>query len=250
MGIGQDTFGLTKKDYSEKLTRIINNHRASSKLVGEPAEFVLRSCRLSPQYDKLANDPEVVVYLKNIEIAAGRKVKMIVLERKGSQQPVPKAKLVDFLFPPRKMACTATPEEKHYNTVKCSMRLAVTCQLKAYRDSVSLPIICALTGKKIRPGMRTDTDHIGTTFSEIADSFIAMKGLKYTDIVLKGPPTAKVFKDEILWQEWVHYHLAKARYALVCASANRSKGSDGYRTPTDLYGTFSAEDPESLSLDF
>jgi hypothetical protein len=250
MTLGQDTFGLTKKDYSEKLTRIINNHRASSKLVGEPAEFILRSCRLSSQWGKLAKDPAVVVYLRNIDISNGRKVKMISLERGSTRQPVPKAKLLDILYPPKKMACTATVEEAHYNKVKSSMRLAIHYQLKAYRDSIELPIICSLTGKKIRPGMRTDTDHIGTTFSEIADSFISMKGLKYTDIVLKGPPTAKVFKDEVLWQEWTHYHLAKARYALVCASANRSAGAKGYRTPTELYGTFSTEDPESLSLDF
>ena len=123
-------------------------------------------------------------------------------------------------------------------------------QLKAFRDSCQLPIICLLTGKKIRPGMKTDTDHIGTTFSEIADSFISMKSLKYTDIVLTGPPTAKVFKDKVLWQEWIQYHLEKARYALVCASANRSKGCGDYVTPPELTGSFATEDPESLSLDF
>jgi hypothetical protein len=175
---------------------------------------------------------------------------MISLERGSTRQPVPKAKLLDILYPPKKMACTATVEEAHYNKVKSSMRLAIHYQLKAYRDSIELPIICSLTGKKIRPGMRTDTDHIGTTFSEIADSFVAMKGLKYTDIVLKGPPTAKTFKDEVLWQEWVHYHMAHARYALVCASANRSKGSDGYRTNPELLGSFAAETEEDLSLDF
>ena len=103
MTIGQDTFGLSKKEYSEKLSRIITNHRASSKIIGEPAEFVLRSCRLSPQWQKLATDPEVVVYLRNIDTAGGRKVKMISLERGGTKQPVPKAKLVDFLYPPKKM---------------------------------------------------------------------------------------------------------------------------------------------------
>jgi hypothetical protein len=113
-----------------------------------------------------------------------------------------------------------------------------------------LPIVCSLTGKKIRPGNRTDVDHIGVTFSEIADRFVEVKGLKYTDIVLKGPPTGKVFKDEALWQEWTQYHLQHARYALVCASANRSKGSDGYKTDANLYGSFKSEDPESLSLDF
>jgi hypothetical protein len=250
MTIGLDTFGLTKKEFTEKLTRIISNHRASSKLVGEPLEFVLRACKLTEQWGKLASDPEAVAYLRNIDIAGGRKVKMISLERGTTKQPVPKAKLLDTLYPPKKMACTATVEESHYNKCKGAMRNAIHYQLKSYRDSVNLPIICSLTGKKIRPGQRTDVDHIGCTFSEIADSFIEMKGLKYTDIVLKGPPTAKTFKDEVLWQEWTHYHLAKARYALVCASANRSKGSDGYRTNPDIIGSFAAETEEDLSLDF
>jgi hypothetical protein len=250
MTIGLETFGISKKEFTEKLSRIITNHRASSKLVGEPQDFVLRACRLTDQWGKLAHDPEVVVYLRNIDTAGGRKVKMISLERGGSRQPVPKAKLLDTLYPPKKMACTATVEEAHYNKVKGAMRNAIHYQLKSYRDSVNLPIICSLTGKKIRPGQRTDVDHIGFTFSEIADSFVQMKGLTYTDIVLKGPPTAKIFKDEILWQEWTQYHLAKARYALVCASANRSKGADGYKTPEFLYGSFSKEEPEDLSLDF
>jgi hypothetical protein len=250
MAIGQDTFGLTKKEFTEKFTRIVNNHRANSKLVGEPLEFILRACRLTDQWGKLANDPEVSVHLRNVDIAGGRKVKMVSLERGPSRQPVPKAKLLDTLYPPKKMACTATPEEVHYNKCKSAMRLAIHYQLKAYRDSVNLPIVCSLTGRKIRLGVVTDVDHISTTFSELADRFIESKGLKYSDIVLKGPPTGKVFKDEILWQEWIQYHLQTARYALVCASANRSKGSDGYRTPEDLYGSFKSEDPESLSLDF
>lgn len=250
MTIGQDTFDLSKKEYSEKLSRIITNHRANSKLIGEPKDWILRSCRLSPQWQKLATDPEVVVYLRNIDTAGGRKVKMLSLERGATKQPVPKAKLVDFLYPPKKMACTATVEEAHYNKVKSAMRGAIHYQLKAYRDSVSLPTVCSLTGKKIRIGMKTDIDHIGMTFSEIADGFISAKGLTYADIILQGPPTAKVFKDQQLWQEWVAYHLEHARYALVCASANRSKGAEGYKTPDPLYGSFSKEDPEDLALDF
>jgi hypothetical protein len=130
------------------------------------------------------------------------------------------------------------------------MRGAITYQLKAFRDAVTLPAICSITGKKIRPGMKSDIDHIGMTFSEIADAFIESKGLKYTDIVLKGPPTAKVFKDQTLWEQWVAWHLEKARYAIVCASANRSKGSDGYQTNPELIGSFKTDDPDCLSLDF
>ena len=250
MTIGKDTFNLNKTEFGQKLGRIITNHRANSKLIGEAREFVLRCCKLTEQWGKLAEDPEVIVYLRNLDIAGGRKVKLISLERGGTKQPVPKQKLVDALYPPKKIATSATPEEKHYNTVKVAMRQGIAPQLKTFRDWVDGQVVCALTGKKIRPGMKTDVDHVGMTFSEIADSFIREKSLNYSAIVLCGPPTAKRFKDSALWVEWQEYHKAKARYSLVCASANRSKGSDGYETDGELLGSFAKEDPEDLSLDF
>ena len=250
MTLGKDTFDLNKTQFTEKLGRIIQNFRASSKLVGEPKEFVLRCCKLTEQWQKLANDPEVVVYLRNVDTAGGRKVKMISLERGTTRQPVPKAKLVDALYPTKKIATTATPEEKHYNAVKAAMRGGIFYQLKSYRDSCGPTAICSISGKKIVPGMRTDIDHIGMTFSEIADAFIREKCLNYSLITLKGPPTAKVFADRNLWEQWVAFHLQHARYSLTLASANRSKGASGYETPVELYGSFKAEDPEDLSLDF
>jgi hypothetical protein len=250
MTLGKDTFGLTKTEFNEKVGRIIKNFRANSKLVGEPKDFVLRCCRLTEKWGKLANDPEVVVYLRNLDIAGGRKVKMLSLERGATKQPVPKAKLADELYPVKKTATTATPEEKHYNAVKAAMRRAVFYQLKSFRDSITLPTLCYITGKKIRPGMKTDVDHIGTCFSELADNFLQEKSLNYSAVTLKGPPTAKVFTDSALWEQWVVYHLAHARFALVCASGNRSKGADGYCTPPELLGSFAKEDPEDLALDF
>jgi len=250
MTLGKETFGLTKTLFGEKIARIIKNFRANSKLIGEPAEFVIRACRLTEQWQKLANDSEVVVYLRNVDIAGGRKVKMISLERGSTKQPVPKAKLLDTLYPPKKIATTATPEEKHYNSVKLAMRLAIHYQLKAFRDSVNYPCVCSITGKQIRKGQKTDIDHCGMPFSEIADRFIELKGIRYSDIPLIGPPTGKSFKDAQLWNEWIHFHMANARYSLVYASANRSKGSSGYETPAELYGSFKTEDPEDLSLDF
>jgi hypothetical protein len=250
MTLGKDTFGLTKTEFSEKIGRIIKNFRANSKLIGEPRDFVLRCCKLTEKWSKLANDPEVIIYLRNIDTAGGRKVKMLVLERGGTQQPVPKAKLVDELYPVKRTATTATPEEKHYNAVKAAMRNGIFYQLKAYRETCQLPTICYITGKKIIPGAKTDVDHLGTCFSELADRFICEKGLKYSDVVLKGPPTGKVFKDTELWQQWVAFHLQHARFALTLASGNRSKGASGYRTPPDLLGSFKAESPEDLSLDF
>ena len=93
-------------------------------------------------------------------------------------------------------------------------------------------------------------DHVELSFAELADSFIRGEGLVYSDVVLIGPPTAKKFKDLGLWENWYNYHLENAKFALVCASANRSKGCGEYRTPEELYGSFKSKDPEELSLEF
>lgn len=250
MSIGKTTFELSKKEYSETLGRIIDNHRANSKIIGMPRDFILRSCRLTDQWSKMSNDPEVCVYLRNIDIAGGRKVKMICLEIGIKRQPVPKAKLIDSLYPVKKTKVSATVEEKHHNAVKAAMRRCVDSQLKDFRARTTYPLNCYLTGKRLIKGNKTDVDHVELSFAELADSFIRENGLKYSDVILTGPPTAKRFKDQYLWEGWFEYHLEKAKFALVCASANRSKGCGEYRTPEDLYGSFKSKDPDELSLDF
>jgi len=250
MTLGFNTFNLNKSEFREKLSRIIKNFRTNSKLVGEPREFILRCCRLTEKWSKLANDSDVEVYLRNVDTAGGRKVKMISLERGTTKQPVPKAKLTDSLYPAKKISTTATPEEKHMNSVKSAMRFAVGYQLKAYRDSCQLPVICSISGRKILPASKSDVDHLGEPFAQIADSFIESRGLNYTDIALVGPPTAKRFKDTKLWEEWIYYHLQRARFSLTLASANRSKGAGGYCTNVSLIGSFAATDEETISLDF
>jgi hypothetical protein len=250
MTLGKTTFEMNKSGYTEKLGRIITNHRVGSRIIGEPAEFVLRSCRLTEQWGKLGSSPDTLVYIRNVELAGGRKVKMLSLERGATKQPVAKAKLIEALYPTKKTVATATAEEKHFYAVKSAMRNATHYQLKAFRDSIVFPCVCHITGKNIRLGMKADIDHIVMPFSELADRFVASKNLKYTDITLMGPPNNKSFRDKQLWGEWVQFHLQHARYALVHASANRSKGCGDYATPSELLGSFAAETSEDLALDF
>lgn len=248
--IGKETFGLSKKDFSEKFSRIVEAHRVNSRLIGQPREFILRSCKLTQTWSKVASDPEVSVVVRNLSIAGGRKVKLVCLERGGTQQPVPKGKLLDSLYPPKKIKTSASPEEKHYNSVKGAMRQGVSNQIKAFRANCEFPVTCYLTGKTLRKGCKTDVDHVGWCFSEIADNFIRESGLLYTEISLVGPPTAKKFRDDALWKSWQDYHFEKARFSLVCASANRSKGAGDYCTPEELYGSFDRTSPEEVALDF
>ena len=250
MTLGKDTFNLNKSEFNQKLSKIITNHRAGSKIIGESKEFIIRCCKLSERWAKLANDSETSVHVRYSEIAGGRRVKMIYLERSTTKQPVPKNQLIDALYPAKKISTTATPEEKHFNAVKAAMRYAIQHQLKAFRDASGPANICYLTGLKLRPYSKTDVDHIGMPFSEIADKFLQSQNLQYTDITLKGPPTAKVFTDALLRAAWIDFHEENAKFALVCSSANRSKGSDGYSVDSALIGSFKSEDPEDLALDF
>jgi hypothetical protein len=176
---------------------------------------------------------------------------MLSLERGGTKQPVSKSKLIDSLYPAKKIATSASPEEKHYNAVRSAMRNGIASQLKEFRDNVPRPIICPLTGKTLRKGMRTDVDHFGKPFAQIADEFVGAMELTYIDIYLVGPPNRKRFKDKELWEAWQLFHIENCELHLVCSSANRSKGADGYRTPQELIGKYdTGEGEETLSLGF
>ena len=97
----KEALGLGKGEFSKKFSSITSNHRAGSKLIGKPRDFVITACRLAERFSKMANESEVEVRLKNWQVGP-RKVKMVVLKRKdGFEQPVPKGQLVDALYPPK-----------------------------------------------------------------------------------------------------------------------------------------------------
>ncbi|ATW62807.1 hypothetical protein SCBWM1_gp123 [Synechococcus phage S-CBWM1] len=252
MSLGKETFELNKKEFTSRIDGIVKNYRCNSRVIGEARSFVIRACSLTSQWKKLATDPDTKVYLRNVDIAnGGRKVKMICLERGGTRQPVSKSKLLDNLYPAKKIATTATPEEKHYNSVRSAMRNAIQWQLTKFRDYSEYPLRCRLTGKRLLRGMRTDVDHYGMPLAQIADNFLSEKGLRYIDILLVGPQTNKRFKDKGLWEEWQNYHLEHCKLSIVCASANRSKGADGYVTPKEIIGSYQSLDSDGdISLDF
>ncbi len=246
----KETLGLNKGEFTKKVGRIIDNNRANSRLIGEPHDFILRVCRLSSRWEKLAQKPDTKVYLRYFDMAGGRRVKMLSLEGGGARQPIPKAKLVEALYPTKKIATTATLEEKHFNTVKAAMRRGVESQLRDYKATTSYPIECIVTGKLLRKGVRVDIDHYGKPFAQIADEWVQHNMLTYCDIVLCGPPTGKRIKDDALWSSWKVWHREHARLAVVCAKANRSKGAAGYATPVELIGSFKPQAEDEIDLDF
>jgi len=250
MSVGKEVFEIGKGDFSDKFSRIVNAHRAGSKLIGQPRDFVITACRLASKFSKIANEDGVEVRLENYPCGP-RKVKMVVLKRQdGFKQPVPKNQLIDQLYPPRVTKRAAGLERKHVSSVRAAMRQLVDSQLRAYRKTLQYPLECHVTGKQLRPGMRVDIDHFGKPFVQIADEWVESLGMTYCDFILVGPPNLKKFKDRALNDAWPMYHEDRARLIAVCAAANRSKGASGYETPIDAIGSFTKQDESEIDLDF
>ena len=250
MTLGKEALGLNKGEFSDKLSSIVNQYRAGSKLIGKPRDFVITACRLADRFAKVANEEGVEVRVENYPCGP-RKVRMFVLRRQdGFKQPIPKQKLVDALYPPRKTARAPNLERKHVTAVRSAMRQLVDCQLRRYRKSLSYPIECYVTGKQLRPGMRVDIDHLGKPFVQIADEWVESLGLTYCDFALCGPPNLKRFKEAKYNDAWAMFHEEHARLIATCAAANRSKGASGYETPSHVMGLFAKSSEEEIDLEF
>jgi hypothetical protein len=250
MTVGKDVFSLTKGEFSKKFSRVVDSHRAGSKLIGEPKNFILKAARLAERFSTVANEPDVELRVK-MWPCGPRRVKMAVMKRgDGKEYPIPKNQLVDALYPPRQTVRTPNLERKHVTAVRAAMRQLVDSQLRAYRKTLQYPLECHVTGKQLRPGMRVDIDHLGKPFVQIADEWVASLDLTYCDFVLVGPPNLKRFKDRALNDSWPIYHEDHARLIAVCAAANRSKGSGDYTTPPEVIGSFAKRDEDEVDLDF
>jgi hypothetical protein len=251
VSIAKEALGLNKGEFQKKLGNIVDAHRAGTKVIGKPRDFILTACRLSERYSKVANEEGVEVRLKNMKIGP-RKVKCIHLKRKsdGFEQPVPRGQLVDSLYPPRKTVRHASPEKKHALAVRAAMRTAVDYQLRKFRKAVRLPAECVHTEKQIRIGMRWDVDHIGKPFLQLCDEWVELQGLKYLDLTLKGPPNLKKFKDDKLQKHWILWHETHATLAPSLPKANRSQGAGDYQASEALLGSLKKEDPGDVDLDF
>ena len=249
MTIAKEALGLGKGEFSKKISNIVDAHRANSKIIGKPKDFVLTSCRLTDKFSEVANRPDVEVRITYWKTGP-RKVKIIILKQGGKEYPVPKGQLVDQLYPPRKTVNHATPEKKHAHAVRAAMRQYVDYQLRAYRKTLKYPVICHHTEATIRMGMRLDIDHINKPFLQLCDEFVAGENLKYADIAIVGPPNLKRFKDQKLGKTWVLYHECHARLAPSSPKANRSAGSGEYQASEALYGSFAGEVEDDVSLDF
>jgi len=241
---------LTKKDYTEKLSRIISSYRSGTKVIGEARNFILTSLQLSDKYLKISERPDLEIYIKNWQCGP-RKVKMIVVKQEsGKEIPISKQKLVDSIYPPKPRSNRSSLEKQYSLKVRAMMRQLVDYQLREYRKSLRFPNECWETKRQILASTKIDIDHISKPFMQIADEWLDSMNLTYSEVEMIGPPNLKKFKQPELNYLWKEFHQENARLAPVLSSVNRSKGSRGYETLDHLLGSFKPSSPEEIDLDF
>lgn len=247
--IAKEALGVGKGEFSDVLSTIISNHRIGAKLIGKPRDTVLTACRLTSRFSEVANRPDVELRLENCKVGP-RKVKMLVMKQGGKDYPVPKGQLIDQLFPPKKIATSASPEKKHALLVRGCMRRLVDQQLRNYRKGLKYPCECSKTGKLIRLGTKMHIDHIGKPFIQLADEFVAGHHLTYCDIEVYGPPNMKSFRNKGLQTGWQEFHRTHARLAPCLAKANMSAGAGEYEASEALIGVFEGDSEDDVDLEF
>lgn len=242
--------GLSKKEYTEKISRIINSYRSGARIIGPAKDFIMTSFQLSERFMTLADKLNLQIYIKNWQCGP-RKVKMVVaVQENGKEIPIPKQKLIDSLYPPKPRSNKPSIEKQHSLRVRAMMRQLVDYQLKDYRRSIKFPTECWETKKQILASTKLDIDHISKPFVQIADEFLQSLELTYSEVEMSGPPNLKRFKDSELNKLWQTFHQENCRLAPVLSSVNRSKGSRGYETPDSLLGSFKPTSDDDVDLDF
>lgn len=243
-------FSLTKKDYTEKISKIINSYRSGTKIIGSARDFVLTSLKLSERFLAISEKSNLEIYIKNWQCGP-RKVKMIVVKQEsGKEIPISKQKLIDSLYPPKQRSNKSSLEKQYSLKVRAMMRQLVDYQLREYRKSLKFPNECWETKRQILASTKVDIDHISKPFMQIADEWLDSLNLTYSEVEMVGPPNLKKFKQPELNYLWKEFHQENARLAPVLSSVNRSKGSRGYETPEHLLGSFKPSSPEEIDLDF
>ncbi len=206
---------MNKKEFSEALSKIIKRYPKGKEITGRDKDFIIESLSKTKRYCSLSG----LLHMGYQEITNGRRVKMIFL---GSI-PISKSSLIESLYPTKSRM---TGVQKHRGKVITAMRNMVQYQLREYRESLNLPVICWRTGERI---WRGDIDHIGDPFIKIVDDFLESQSLSFSEVCLRGPVNNKVFKDQVLEESWKSFHKERATLALVSSSENRSAGSGGYQ---------------------
>jgi hypothetical protein len=110
----------------------------------------------------------------------------------------------------------------HRARVVETFRFAIRDQRNAYRDSLTLPVQCALTGSQIIRRADLHIDH-RIPFSVLLEQFRAGEGFQLASVAIRGNGERVEFEDLGLRERWCSFHHDNAALQPTCRTANIAK---------------------------
>lgn len=210
---------FNKTTVSKLWSSMTKTYKVDSKFTSDDRKLVYHLLSMTSSFCHITeSDYEITVKL--IPIKNVKKIRMICGVRKQDEFiiPIPKSKLLSQLFPKK------ISKPNKFSALLKASRNIIKPQIDSFRESISLPTICPLSGKKLTHWGMIHIDHLYPLSSLLKD-WLNENNLTPEDITLKGTKNAKVFKDENYYKSWFDYHLNNAFLQPVFKSANLSKGN-------------------------
>lgn len=209
-----------KKQVGERFSAILKSYGVKSKLSAEDSQYIFELLGLCCKLNYIKY-PEYYLYVSNYKLPTGRYVKMIYACNGSRKIPISKSKIMDELFP---VKSKLTDVDKHINMVKQAARNIIEPQIREFRSSINLPVICPLSYKTLSNWSLVHIDH-QVPFSKLFENWLEINNLFPGDISLSGPKNNKTFKSESLRDSWYLYHLNNAVLQCVDSKFNLYKSN-------------------------
>lgn len=171
-------------------------------------EEVLNFLKTLPKFSKQASKCQASVSIKNYRNSRGFSHRTLMLNG----------------FIPLSQSAVFPQTKTTKTMVLQAARNVITEQILAFREGITFPTSCALTGEVITDFSQLDIDH-RTALSKLCQDFLEENNLKWSDIKLKGAKNNKVWKCPKLRSAWEQYHHSMAILQVTTKSSNRSKGA-------------------------
>ena len=124
--------------------------------------------------------------------------------------------------------CITGVQQSAYGKTCEALRFAVRPQLMAFRDTLTLPVTCALSGQEILKREDLHIDH-KVPFWKLLQAFAKARQLDLSELETTGSGETLALVDQDITRAFIAFHLTQAQLQPSSKTANADKG--GRLTP-------------------
>jgi hypothetical protein len=214
-----------KSQFGKEWSRIVSQYEVGTTLSNSDKRFVSEVCAKVDRFRRVLNRYNVEFRIVQ-KVFNGRKVKGLVIASTSSRYEVwiGKSYLMDRLFPKKNLP---DPGKVNRKNALRALRNIIEPQVELYRRRVSNnPVIRSdFSGKPILGPYHVD--HV-YPFIRLVEEWCRDNGIDLERVPVKCKGVSCKLESVEMSESWFEYHSVKAKFQVLDASENISKGSRYY----------------------